>query len=228
MPMIRNILFDLGGVLLHIDFQRTFEAFGELIPKDLYDKTPAMRRHHKPVYYIHSVFDSFEAKKSLQLFEVGGIPEAEFRSRLQEIAGIKVSDEQFDAAWNALLLDYPEDRIRMVQSLSKDFRVFLLSNTNSIHCRYYNQMLKVDHGIESLGHLMEHAYYSFEMGLRKPDPLIYFKVMKQSNLKPEETLFLDDCEENLEAAKRLGIKTELVSENRTVVDVFGVERIFHS
>ncbi len=211
--MVRNIIFDLGGVLLNIDFEHTFTAFDRLrgVTNDELCELPATR----------NLFELPDVRRILQNFEVGILSPAQFRSKLCERVGLEIPDEQFDEAWNALLLDYPAERIELVQSLSQKHRTFLLSNTNAIHCEHYNRQLNDRFGIPSLGHLMEKAFYSFEMDCRKPDPLIYFKMLKEAGLKAEECLFIDDCEENLESAKRLGIQTVLVSGNYTILEVFG-------
>jgi len=210
--MIKNILFDLGGVLLNIDFERTFAEFDRLrsVTDADWSDIPTTKQ----------LFDLPDVRKILQNFETGHSTPEQFRAQLMERVGINIPYQDFDRAWNALLLDYPADRTEVVPGLSQKYRTFLLSNTNKIHCDYYNELLNREFGIPSLGHLMEKAFYAFEMQLRKPDPLIYYKALKDAQLEPEETLFIDDCEENLESAKRLGIQTVLVSGNYSIVDVF--------
>jgi len=108
-----------------------------------------------------------------------------------------------------------------VQELSRKYRVFLLSNTNAFHVEYYNDMLNRDFGIQNLDHLMEKAFYSNELGCRKPDKEIYLKVLEQAGIKAEETLFIDDNEENVKVAEELGIRAVKVDAEYSVIEIFG-------
>ena len=221
--MIKNILFDLGGVLLNIDFSLTYLAFEELQGRRAGGRE-GRRAGGQEGRREREKFRSKEVWKVLDGFEVGAITPGEFRDRMRERLKIDCTDDELDAAWNALLLDFPEERIRRVQELAKEYRVFLLSNTNAIHCEHYNRQLSDRFGIPSLGHMMERAFYSFEMGTRKPFPEIYRKALEEAGLDPSKTLFLDDSEENIRAAAELGIMTELVTKERGVMEVFANER----
>ncbi|MEA1875774.1 MAG: HAD family phosphatase [Bacteroidota bacterium] len=221
---IRNIIFDLGGVLLNIDFKKTFDAFAALGIKD-----------------AHAINDRPEVWQLFLDLECGKVEKEDFLRRFRELVsppaplkqGVRenslsltkeglgwISDEAIISAFNALLLDYPPERIRLVQELSKKYRVFLLSNTNAIHVEYYNEMLSREFGIENLDQLMEKAFYSNELGCRKPDREIYLKVLKLADIKAEETLFIDDNEDNVKAAEELGIRGVRVDEELTVMGVF--------
>lgn len=217
---IKNIIFDLGGVLLNIDFKKTFDAFAALGIED-----------------AHKLNDRPEV---LQLFidmECGKVGREEFLEEFRRLVimplgpGLRrddkplVSDEEIISAFNALLLDFPSERIRLVQELGKKYRVFLLSNTNAIHAEYYNAKLKRAFGIENLDHLMEKAFYSHDLGCRKPDREIYLKALSSAGLVAEECLFIDDKPENVEAARELGIRAVQVDEGYTVLEVFKEARI---
>lgn len=215
---IKNLVFDLGGVLLNIDFKQTYDAFERLgIPG------------------AHAINERPEVWQLFMDLEVGKYTEGEFLAAFRQLAfpgpgvsrpmhgdGLRpdISDDQIIAAFNALLLDYPADRIALVQELGKRYRTFLLSNTNAIHARCYNARLKADFGIENLDHLLGKAYYSHELGYRKPDKRIYTKALELSGIRPEETLFFDDNQENVEAARGVGIGSVLVSEEFSFVDFF--------
>lgn len=221
---IKNIIFDLGGVLLNIDFKKTFDAFAAL-----------------GIENAHAINDRPEVWQLFLDLECGKVEKREFLERFRGLVSPSlpkeglgwisrdgepkeglgwISDDQITSAFNALLLDYPPERIRLVQELSKKYRVFLLSNTNAIHVEYYNEMLSREFGIENLDQLMEKAFYSNELGCRKPDKEIYQKVLKLADIKAEETLFIDDNEENVKAAEELGIKAIKVDEEYTVMGVF--------
>ena len=210
---IKNIIFDLGGVLLNIDFEKTFDAFEALGIKN-----------------SRGLHDRADVMKLFLELECGKVERTEFLRRFRDAGKLSspsdkdrfgwISDEQIISAFNALLLDYPPERIRLVQELNKKYRVFLLSNTNAIHVEYYNSMLKREFGIENLDHLMEKAFYSNDLGCRKPDKEIYLKVLQQADIKAEETLFIDDNEENVRAAESLGIRAIKVDKKKTVIEVF--------
>lgn len=199
---LKNIIFDLGGVLLNIDFRRTFDAF------EIIGFRGAERRFHEP-----------DMQALLQETETGEVCPAGLRAKFRELTGFRCTQERFDKAWNALLLDFPPERIRLVQELSKRYRLFLLSNTNQIHCQHYNSKLKREFGIPSLDHLFEKAWYSHEMGYRKPDPRIYEKVLKKSRLNPTQTAFVDDSEANVRAAESLGMVGVHVNGERELADL---------
>ncbi|MCD6331925.1 MAG: HAD-IA family hydrolase, partial [Bacteroidales bacterium] len=212
-PPFKNIIFDLGGVLMQIDFTLTFHAFEQLVAQN-----PEHAERRK--FSAQLLFQDPAVKQILEGFETGKITEQVFRTGIMAASGLTVSDEEFDAAWNALLMYYPEDYIPLVQQLRKNYRVFLLSNTNSIHRRYFNHKLKEQFGIESMDHLMDQAFYSFELGFRKPDPRIYQKMQEQTGISFEETLFLDDLEDNIISARQAGMQTVWINDTKTITDVF--------
>jgi len=189
MEGIKNIIFDLGNVIINIDSNRTVNAMKEM------------------------GFDNFEESYTLlrqsdlfDFLEKGLITPEKFHTDLQAHFNNHVSAAKIDDAWNAMLLDFPKKRIKLLQNLKSKYRLFLLSNTNIIHYHKYNQDLKDQYGIE-LKSLFEKVYYSFDMGMRKPDLEVFKYVIKDSNLKPIETLFVDDSVENIESANKLGLKT---------------------
>ena len=212
LPGIKNLIFDLGGVLLNIDFKKTFDAFAAL-----------------GIVGAHEMHDRPDV---LQLFldlEVGAVDEAGFLERFRNLVHFEGGPRfHGDDSWrtdivnafNELLLDFPAERIRLVQELGKEYRTFLLSNTNEIHARCYNQRLKDNFGIQDLDHLMEKAFYSHELKCRKPDPQIYLKALELAGIKAEESIFFDDNEENVRVAEEVGIRGVLVSEAFTVNDFF--------
>ena len=199
--MIRNIVFDLGGVLLDIDFKRTFDAFEAL-----------------GIEYSHSYTEHPEI---LQLFinlEKGMYTEHGFHKRFRVLTGFEGCKHDLNDAINALLVDYWPDRIKRVQELSRTHNTYILSNTNEIHCNFYNQLLSDSLGIKSLDHLVKKAYYSHELKSRKPESEIYNRMIKDSGINPKESLFIDDRQENLDAAEKLGFKVMLVDDEYTIIE----------
>lgn len=201
MNNIKNIIFDLGGVLMNIDFKRTFDAF------EVIGLRGAEKWFHDP-----------ELNRLCMDFETGVYCTIEMRRKFKEITGFTCTDIQFDKAWNALLIDFPAERIRRVEELAKKYKTYLLSNTNPIHARHFNAELAKNFGIESLDHLMEKAWYSHNLGYHKPDERIFNKVLKSSRLNPEESLFLDDSELNVKVAQSLGIRAIHITGEFTVME----------
>ena len=140
------------------------------------------------------------------MIEKGLITPENFHKEINSQLINKVSSEKIDKAWSAMLLDFPKGRIELLQKLNKKYRLFLLSNTNQIHFHQYNKDLINQFGF-GLNSLFEKAYYSFELGMRKPDTEIFEYALDDSNLDPFETLFIDDLDKNIETASRLGLNT---------------------
>lgn len=186
---IKNIIFDFGGVILNIDFDRSVQAFR--------------------ILGIEEACKLYSQDTQNELFnrlEKGIISPEEFRSELQEITSLYLTDEEIDEAWNALILDLPAYRIKMLNLVRTNYRIFLLSNSNVIHYECYIQQLRKEHGYRSFDEVFKKAYFSQDMGMRKPDEEIFQKVLIEQQLNPEETLFIDDSLPNTEAAAQLGMK----------------------
>ena len=198
---IKNIIFDLGGVLLDIDFKRTFNAFEAL-----------------GLEGAEEWFKRPDVNRLCLDFETGLLGPEELRSRFRELTGFRCTDEEFDHAWNALLGEFPADRIRCVQRLAKHYKTYLLSNTNPIHCKHFNSELNRHFGIESLDHLLDKAWYSHDLGLRKPGEQIFRKVLESGRLNPDETLYADDAEVNIIAAESVGMKVILITPELTIIN----------
>ncbi len=185
---IRNIIFDLGGVILNIDPQRTIDELRNLGWKDFYQGGN----------------QSLNRELFFQL-EKGDSSPGTFRENVRQQVKYEITDIAIDHAWSAMILDMPADRIRYLEELKKTYRIFLLSNTNEIHRIKFHRDFELEYGYP-FDHLFERNFYSHQMGMRKPDPRIYFQALNEANLIPEETLFIDDMKENIEAAKLTGMK----------------------
>jgi len=204
-----NIIFDFGGVILNIDVQLTLDAFRSL--------NPGMENGR---------IDDIVESKLFHDFEMGLVTEEEFQSgtcNILEIDQGSVSKKQFDSAWNALILDVPKSRLEVLQRLSEHYRLFLLSNTNSIHMRKVVNDIQINHGIPGIDELFEKVYYSHILHKRKPDIDIYEFVLRDSDLDPSQTIFLDDNPVNLEWAKRVGMATYEVGKEMDITEVFNLQ-----
>ncbi len=148
--------------------------------------------------------------------ETGKIDEAEFVKRIQEHANTPLQYNEIIDAWNAIILNFPLRRLQILQQLQLHFNIFLLSNTNEIHEREFNKRLQQTCGYPSLAVFFDKVYLSHRVGLRKPNPEIFKKVLNDNHLKAEETLFIDDSLQHIEAAHTLGIQTIHMKDGMTI------------
>ncbi|KAF9961977.1 hypothetical protein BGZ70_008157 [Mortierella alpina] len=193
---IKNIIFDLGNVLLRLDQSASAEAFKALGATNF----PTLSQHASSVTIV--------------AYETGKISAEEFRATVRSSIGLPetVTDEQFDQAWNAMLLDFPKDRLELMRTLQKDFgyKVFLLSNTNAIHIEHVDKVCLKDYEEKSLHPFFHKVFYSHEIGHRKPSQEAFAHILQEQSLTAGETLFLDDMLENVEAAKACGLQAAQV------------------
>lgn len=200
MKQIENIIFDLGDVFINIDPDLTYQAFATLagLPKETLEKR----------------FDELEV---FDRYEKGMLNEAEFITFLIRELNLKVGYETIYQAWNEILLDIPLKRVKLLHKLKeKGYNLYFLSNTSEIHIKEVNAILYRTSGMKDLKDLVIKPYYSYELGMRKPDKRIYEYVLQDAQLTPQKTLFLDDNEDNIKAASTLGIHTILVEKKSDI------------
>ncbi len=185
---IKNIILDLGGVLLNIDYYKTIEAFKELgIPNFEELFTQAKQEH---------LFDKYES---------GLIDSDDFIEGLKKKLPPTISGEEIKSAWNAMLLDFPDERLDFLLKLKQNYNTVLLSNTNPIHLEAFHKIIQDNNGINSLDVYFDKVYFSSDMGKRKPNPDIFLEVCNERGFEPSETLFIDDTEQHVEGAKKAGL-----------------------
>jgi HAD superfamily hydrolase (TIGR01509 family) len=189
MNAIKNIVFDLGGVIMNIDFKKTEKAFADL---GVTDFSKHMTQFHITPFFV--------------AYETGKIGDAAFIKGIQQMAAGTLTEEQIIHAWNALLLDFPLERIALLEKLRQRYRIFLLSNTNALHYQAFQHTLFTLTG-KRLEDIFEKSYFSHAVHLRKPDAAIYRLVLDENKLEPAETLFIDDTASNFSGAVEAGIAT---------------------
>lgn len=200
--MIRNIIFDLGGVLLNIDTRRTVAAFRDLGMPGL-----------------DQLFGVGHAAGIFREYETGLVSDAEFVEGIRQLLGNGVTEEAIIGAWNALLLNFPPERIELLRKLRSDYRLFLFSNTNGIHLHAFRAIFRNSFGQSEFDDHFEKAYYSHLVKLRKPDAAAYRLVLEENGLKASETLFVDDALVNVEAARSVGLEGYHVRPGHSVLDI---------
>lgn len=200
---IKNIIFDFGGVIIDIDFWLSINAFVKLGAEN-FDEIYSQSQQS-------GIFDELDK---------GLISPDTFCKALKKYLPPTVSKQVITDAWNAILIGIPENRIHMLEEIRKHYRTFLLSNTNIIHYPVYIKELQEKYGYKDLSELFEKIYLSFELKLRKPDIAFFKMVLEENSLKPEETLFIDDSEQNLPPASTLGMKTLFLQNGMDVTSLF--------
>jgi HAD superfamily hydrolase (TIGR01509 family) len=199
----QSIIFDLGGVLLNIDYQKSKKAFEEL-----------------GVHDFDAHFSQLSQSNLFDKFETGKISDTEFREEIKKESQITSSDRQIDHAWNAMLLDFPIHRIELLESLSKKLPLFLFSNTNEIHIKLFKTRLAELNLLHRFENAFQKIYYSFELGLRKPHPESFIHILKENNLNPSQTLFIDDSPQHIEGANKAGLQSKFLAPNLDVISLF--------
>ena len=184
---IKNIVFDLGGVLVDLDFKNAINGLQQAGFANVKEQLQA-----------------FDQDGIFQKFELGEINADEFRTAIRENSTVTLTDEEVDTLWNSMLLEVPRKKLELILELRGKYMVYLLSNTNSIHWDYVCNNAFNYRGFR-VNDYFEETFLSFEMHLAKPDKAIFVKVLHEANLLPEETLFIDDSEANCKAAEELGI-----------------------
>ncbi|WP_426094887.1 HAD family hydrolase [Flavobacterium sp. DSR2-3-3] len=180
--MINTIIFDFGDIFINLDKQATITSFEKLGLKEWNDDLDQL---------------------NLQ-FETGKVSRENFLFGIQEHIP-NASIKEILAAWNATLLDFPLYRLEFLQMLSQKYRLFLLSNTDAIHIETFEQASGVSF-YRDFYQCFEKVYFSFESGLRKPNPEIFNHLISNHELAPKRTLFIDDKKENTDAAFALGFE----------------------
>ncbi len=201
---LKNILFDLGGVLLDLDVQKTFNAFEKMgLSKEV-----IMERYNSKNNFFFQ-------------FEKGQISENEFRASLRKMIGNSVSNEKIDYAWNEMIRGFKDDTIKLLSDLSGKYPLYLLSNTNEIHLPFYSEQFRETSGGTTLQKYFIETYYSHIIGTRKPEPESFGYVLEDAGIKPEETLFIDDFEENCVSAREAGLVAHHLKPEENLREVLG-------
>ncbi len=202
MSKIKNIVFDLGGVLVGLDKQRCVDAFYKVGLDDI-------------AYYV----DEFRSEDLFHELEIGAIDEKEFCDRVREMTKKDIDDKGICWAWNQLLTEIHEKKIEKLLQLKDNYRLFLLSNTNPIHWNKCREDFFPYAGYGE-GDYFERTFVSYKMHLIKPSEEIFEKMMQVGRMVPQETLFVDDSKANCKTAAELKVKTfNVVSNSDWTTDI---------
>src|SRR5690554_6808481 len=190
---IKNIILDLGGVLLNINYENTIREFKKL-----------------GIDNFEELYTQANQSKLFDKIEKGEITAKAFIAGLKDILPNHVTEQQIIHAWNSMLLDLPAERLDFLKELNQKYNTVLLSNTNVVHLEYFHKELKEVHKIDSLQGHFNKLYFSCDLKMRKPDEEIFHEVCNRENYHPDETLFIDDSIQHVEGAKKTGIHSFLL------------------
>ncbi len=199
--LTKAIIFDLGGVIINIDYEATIKAFQALGIPDFY-----------------TLYSQANQASMFNDLETGRISSDEFIDRLLLYTAKGTSRSDVVDAWNKMVLDVPGERIDFLKGLKPGYKIFLLSNTNSIHMEKVNEEWAKATDIK-LSELFDKVYLSHEAGMRKPNANIFQHVLEDQLLDARQTLFIDDSFQHIEGADQLGLKTVHLKKEETITSV---------
>jgi putative hydrolase of the HAD superfamily len=203
-PDVDFIIFDLGNVLIDIDYQRSLSLIKAELPSRLHERV-----------------DGCYAAEFHKMYERGELDSSAFRDAFRDYFEQNWSDSKVDFLWNSLLGNLPAYRLALVNQLKAQYQVGILSNTNAIHIDAVYSVLQAEHGMDNFDTLFDWVFYSHEMGLAKPNAAIYQQLLQELDTQPSRVLFFDDLLANVQGAAALGIQAIQVTGPATLLDYFG-------
>ncbi|WP_310556339.1 HAD family phosphatase [Flavobacterium sp.] len=195
--MIDTIIFDFGDVFINLDKEASLNALKKL--------------------GLSSWNEDLEELN--QQFERGKLTEVQFIIGLKKLIP-NASIDDLRGAWNSVLIDFPLHRLEFLEILKRKYRLFLLSNTDEIHISKFEHKVGATFAREFY-QCFENVYFSFEIGMRKPDPEIFKYIINKHDLSTKRTLFIDDKKENTDIAAALGMQVwNIIPGQEDVVELF--------
>lgn len=202
MKNINTIIFDFGGVILDIDFQKINSAFASL-----------------GVSNFRQMYSQQDADPLFKNLEEGKITDEEFYALFNKKAKVDLDNSTIQKAWNSMLLSYRKNALFTLTTLKDKYKLYLLSNTNSIHVDAFNKIFNEEIGEGSLEDYFDKIYFSHQIKYRKPDKEAYEYVIKENKLDASKTLFIDDSIQNIEGAKAVGLQTIFLQQGTVIEDL---------
>lgn len=197
------LIFDLGNVIIDIDYQKAIQHIKQEIPTELHDR-----------------LDGFYLADFHKDYERGLISSKKFRKKVRKYFEQEWEDEKVDELWNSLLLKIPSERLELISKLRENYQIGVLSNTNFIHIQAVNRILREDHGLDNFAPIFDWVFLSHEMGLAKPSPQIYEKMLVDLGTSGDRVIFFDDLIANVEGAEAVGIQAVHVTGPEVIFDYF--------
>lgn len=204
--MIKNIIFDFGGVLYRIRYQNIPEAFAQCgLPN------------------FESIYSKQHQNSVMDQYEEGLISTEEFRAYIRTLCPTPLTDPQIDACWNAILLGFPEAHETLLQKASRHYSLYLFSNTNQLNYEQFRADMRRQFGYDIFDRHFKKCYFSQILHIRKPKREGFMKILEENHLRPEETLFIDDSPQHLVGAQSCGLQTLHLADGMDLSDLFDEE-----
>ena len=203
MSEIKNLLLDLGGVVLNVDYHKMVDVFKEYGVMD-FDKH----------------FTQAKQVEIIDKFEEGKCTIEEFRNGIRDLINVDLTDKQIDNAWFSMILDLPKERIELIGLLKLKYNVYLFSNTNELHIELLKKRYEEEFGFDIFQMLFTKAYFSNEIKMRKPHPESFQWLLNDAEIEAEETLFIEDSPQHIEGAKKVGLNTYWLTGGETINDLY--------
>lgn len=191
---ITTIIFDFGGVIINLDLPDCINNLKKI-----------------GVHNVEQYLSNFGQKDFFLKYENGDINTEEFRNEIKKLAGKELNNDEIDKAWCFFLCDIPDEKLLLITKLKEKYRLLLLSNTNPLHIEVSAAGEFAKRG-KTIHDFFDKCYLSYKMKITKPNPQIFQSLLADANVSPEECLFLDDGQKNIDTAMSLGINSYLVKE----------------
>ena len=198
---IKNIIFDLGGIFIDVDYQKTSKAFIDLGITNFDD------------YYRQSFSNPLFAQ-----LEKGQITAAVFYEAFRQMTNSQLTNTQIETAWSAMLGRFRKSSVAILPQVKQRFKIFLLSNINEIHYKTIANTYEAQFGNNDFDSYFIKPYYSHLCNERKPDAAAYEMIVAENGLLKEETLFVDDTMKNIAGAQAVGLQVLWVKQDQLVED----------
>ena len=199
--MIKNIIFDLGGVIYDIRYENIAEAFARMGAGNLV-----------------SLYSKAQQTDFIDRFEEGLITTDEFCEEIRRLSEVPLTNAQIEEAWNAILIDVPAPRVDFLLKLKEKYNLYLFSNTNQFNYDCFTAHLKEKYGFDFFETIFKAAYFSHILHLRKPKAEGFQRIMLEQKLNPAETLFIDDSTQHIEGARQCGLQAYHLKDGETIED----------
>ena len=200
--MIKNIIFDLCGPIITIDINLIDREFHRLGVKEPY---PYQRLCDEGL---------------CERFETNRISAEAFCDEVRSMLNCSLNDIQICTAWNTLITQFPQSHIDLLKKLRSRYKVFLLSNSDAINADYFGRYLNFHSYCDLMNEAFDEAFFSYELGLRKPDPKVFQHIIEKHHLLPEETLHIDDRRMHCDGARKAGLNAHLLEPDSDICNLF--------
>ena len=199
---VKALLFDLGGVIVDLDYKKTANAFENI-----------------GLQNAEKAYSQFNQTDLFNLFETGHISSEEFLAELQNEIINQVSLSEITKAWNSMIIGFQHSKLEKIKKLSEQVPCYLLSNTNEIHLSYIEQLLQ-EMGFKHFLNIFESCYFSHQIGKRKPHKETFEWVLNQMNYDAQDVLFIEDSPQHIKGAKSAKLNTFYFKKDSSLSDIY--------